>query len=210
MFIDCKKSSLLEIYKVLSGSIIPRPIAWVSTKDVNGLYNLAPFSFFNLFGVDPPTIAFAPGYKNMMNNDDGANPEPKDTLRNIIDTKEFVVNLVSRELAIKMNHTSGEYPHGTSEFNEVGLTAVSSKFVSAPRVAESPVSMECNLVQIVRHGNNNIVIGEIVGINVEDSVIDERGHINGNALQAIGRMAGDWYTTTTDGNFEIARPFIGS
>jgi len=208
MFIDCKKSNLLEIYKVLSGSIIPRPIAWVSTKDTNGLYNLAPFSFFNLFGVDPPTIAFAPGYKNMMNNGDRANPEPKDTLRNIIDTKEFVVNLVSRELAGKMNQTSGEYPHGTSEFDEVGLTAISSKFVSAPRVAESPVSMECNLVQIVRHGNNNIVIGEIVGINVEDSVIDERGHINGSALQAIGRMAGDWYTTTVDGNFEIARPTI--
>jgi flavin reductase (DIM6/NTAB) family NADH-FMN oxidoreductase RutF len=120
MFIDCKKSSLLEIYKVLSGSIIPRPIAWVSTRDANGHYNLAPFSFFNLFCVDPPTIAFAPGYKNMMNNGDSANPEPKDTLRNIIDTKEFVVNLVSRELAGKMNHTSGEYPHGTSEFDEVG------------------------------------------------------------------------------------------
>jgi flavin reductase (DIM6/NTAB) family NADH-FMN oxidoreductase RutF len=208
MFIDCKKSSLLELYKVLSGSIIPRPIAWVSTRHANGLYNLAPFSFFNLFGVDPPTIAFAPGYKNMINNGVGANPEPKDTLRNIIDTNEFVVNLVSRELAGKMNQTSGEYLHGTSEFDEVGLTAVSSKFVSAPQVAESPVSMEYNLVQIVRHGNNNIVIGEIVGINVEDSVIDERGHINGNALQAIGRMAGDWYTTTVDGNFEIARPII--
>lgn len=206
MFIDCKKSSLLELYKVLSGSIIPRPIAWVSTKDANGLYNLAPFSFFNLFGVDPPTIAFAPGYKNVMGND--GTREPKDTLRNIIDTKEFVVNLVSHELAGKMNQTSGEYPHGTSEFDEVGLTAVSSNFVAAPSVAESPVSMECKLVQIVRHGNNNIVIGEIVGIEVKDSIIDERGHINGNALQAIGRIAGDWYTNTVEGNFEIARPVI--
>jgi flavin reductase (DIM6/NTAB) family NADH-FMN oxidoreductase RutF len=206
MFIDCKKSNLVEIYKVLSGSIIPRPIAWVSTRDTNGLYNLAPFSFFNLFGVDPPTIAFAPGYKNIMGNGGGATRVPKDTLRNIIDTQEFVVNLVSRELAGKMNQTSGEYPHGTSEFVEVGLTAVSSQFVSAPSVAGSPVSMECKLVQIVQHGNNNIVIGEIVGINVQDSVMDERGHINGNALQAIGRIAGDWYTTTTDGNFEMARP----
>jgi flavin reductase (DIM6/NTAB) family NADH-FMN oxidoreductase RutF len=208
MFIDCKTSNLLELYKVLSGSIIPRPIAWVSTKDSNGLHNLAPFSFFNLFGVDPPTIAFAPGYKNIIGNSDVGTREPKDTLRNIIDTKEFVVNLVSHQLAGKMNQTSGEYPHGTSEFDEVGLTAVPSKFVSAPSVAESPVSMECKLVQIVQHGNNNIVIGEIVGINVQDGVLDERGHINGSKLQAIGRMAGDWYTNTIDGNFEIARPLI--
>jgi flavin reductase (DIM6/NTAB) family NADH-FMN oxidoreductase RutF len=92
MFIDCKQSTLLEIYKVLSGSIIPRPIAWVSTRNTNGIYNLAPFSFFNLFGVDPPMVAFAPGYKNIMSDGDAGVREPKDTLRNIIDTKEFVIN----------------------------------------------------------------------------------------------------------------------
>lgn len=208
MFIDCKQASLLDIYKILSGSIIPRPIAWVSTRDASGLYNLAPFSFFNLFGVDPPIVAFAPGYKNILGNGDAAIREPKDTLRNIIDTKEFVVNLVSRELGEKMNQTSGEYPHKTTEFDQVSLTAAASVFVAAPRVAESPVSLECKLIQIFQHGNNNLVIGEIVGINPESSVIDERSHIDTNALQAIGRMAGDWYTTTTDGNFELARPQI--
>jgi flavin reductase (DIM6/NTAB) family NADH-FMN oxidoreductase RutF len=204
MFIDCKQGSLLEIYKVLSGSIIPRPIAWVSTRNTNGIYNLAPFSFFNLFGLEPPMVAFAPGYKNIIS--DAGIREPKDTLRNIIDTKEFVVNLVSLELVGKMNQTSGEYPHGTSEFEQVGLTPAPSRFVEAPRVAESPVSLECKLIQIFQHGNNNMVIGEIVGINIENGVIDERGYVNGNVLQAIGRMAGDSYTTTTDGNFEISRP----
>jgi flavin reductase (DIM6/NTAB) family NADH-FMN oxidoreductase RutF len=206
MFIDCKQATLLDIYKVLSGSIIPRPIAWVSTRNANGIYNLAPFSFFNLFGVDPPTVAFAPGYKNVMSDGGAVIREPKDTLRNIIDTEEFVVNLVSRELAGKMNQTSGEYPHGTSEFEEVGLTPAPSRFVEAPRVAESPVNLECKLIQIFQHGNNNMVIGEIVGINIDNTVIDDRGYVNGNVLQAIGRTAGDWYTTTTDGNFEISRP----
>jgi flavin reductase (DIM6/NTAB) family NADH-FMN oxidoreductase RutF len=206
MFIDCKQATLLDIYKVLSGSIIPRPIAWVSTRNANGIYNLAPFSFFNLFGVDPPTVAFAPGYKNVMSDGGAVIREPKDTLRNIIDTEEFVVNLVSRELAGKMNLTSGEYPHGTSEFEEVGLTPAPSRFVQAPRVTESPVSLECKLIQIFQHGNNNMVIGEIVGINIDNTVIDDRGYVNGNVLQAIGRTAGDWYTTTTDGNFEISRP----
>jgi flavin reductase (DIM6/NTAB) family NADH-FMN oxidoreductase RutF len=206
MFIDCKQSTLLELYKVLSGSIIPRPIAWVSTRDTNGIYNLAPFSFFNFFGVDPPMVAFAPGYKNIISDGGAVIREPKDTLRNINDTKEFVVNLVSLELAEKMNQTSGEYPHGISEFERVGLTPAPSRFVEAPRVAESPVSLECKLIQIFQHGSNNMVIGEILGINIENGIIDDRGYINGNALRAIGRMAGDSYTTTTDGNFEISRP----
>jgi flavin reductase (DIM6/NTAB) family NADH-FMN oxidoreductase RutF len=105
-----------------------------------------------------------------------------------------------------MNQTSAEYPHETSEFEQVGLTPAPSRFVQAPRVAESPLSLECKLIEIFQHGNNNMVIGEIVGINIENGVIDERGYINGNVLQAIGRMAGDSYTTTTDGNFEISRP----
>jgi flavin reductase (DIM6/NTAB) family NADH-FMN oxidoreductase RutF len=151
-------------------------------------------------------VAFAPGYKNIIGDGGEVIREPKDTLRNIIDIKEFVVNLVSHHLGEKMNQTSAEYPHGTSEFEQVGLTPASSRFIDAPRVAESPVSLECKLIEIFHHGNNTMVIGEIVGINIENGIIDERGYINGNALQAIGRMAGDSYTTTTDGNFEISRP----
>lgn len=207
MFIDCKKAATQDLYKILIGSIIPRPIAWVSTCGVNGINNLAPFSFFNCFGVDPPMVGFTPAYKSIAQENGQVIREPKDTLRNVLDTKEFVVNIVSRNLAEQMNQSSAEYPKDVSEFDAVGLTPASSTLIKAPRVAEAYINLECTLIQYIQHGNNNLVLGEIICMHIDDQVIDNRGHIKSDVLQAVGRMAGGWYTTTTDGSFELKRPF---
>lgn len=207
MIIDCKETSKQDLYKILIGSIIPRPIAWVSTVGVNGVQNLAPFSFFNCFGVDPPMIGFSPAYKTIVKDGDTVTREPKDTLRNIVDNKEFVVNIVSKNLSEQMNQSSAEYAKDVSEFDKIGLTPAPSEMIKAPRVAEAPVNLECRLIQYIQHGNNNLVLGEIVCMHLDDRIVDSRGHIKSDVLQAVGRMAGNWYTTTTDGNFELKRPF---
>ena len=208
MFVDCAGTSRQDLYKILIGSIIPRPIAWVSTIGITGVNNLAPFSFFNCFGVDPPMIGFAPAYKSITKQGDEIIREPKDTLRNVLETNEFVVNLVSRNLAEQMNQSCAEYPPDVSEFDKVGLTPASSERIKAPRIAEAYINFECKLIQYVQHGNNNLVLGEIICMHIDDRVIDNRGHINNDVLQAVGRMAGNWYTTTTDGNFELRRPSL--
>ena len=126
-----------EAYKLLTGSVLPRPIAWVSTINKDGVTNLAPFSFFMGVCAKPLTIAFAPMQK--------PNNTPKDTLINIRETKEFVVNMVSESLVKRMNQTSADYPFGISEFDQAGLTETKSIIVSPPRVLESPISLECKL-----------------------------------------------------------------
>ena len=206
MYINCEEASTQDIYKILIGSVIPRPIAWVSTIGLNGVNNLAPFSFFNCFGADPPMLAFAPAFKSVTKSGGTLIREPKDTLRNIVDTKEFVVNVVSQFLGEQMNQCAAEYPSDVSEFEITGVTPVASTRVQAPRVGESLVNFECTLIQVIQHGNNNMVLGEIVGIHLNDRVVSKNGHIDRDVLQAIGRMAGNWYTTTTDGDFELVRP----
>src|SRR6185369_1993394 len=127
---------------------IPRPIGWISTVGKSGVYNLAPFSFFNAFGADPPMVGFAPGFKEIRQTDEGLVRVPKDTMRNIQDTREFVVNIVTEDLAKQMNTSSGEFKSEVSEFNETGLTPVASSLVAAPRVGESPINFECKFIQL--------------------------------------------------------------
>lgn len=207
MFIDCKEKSTPDIYKIMIGSVIPRPIAWVSSVGLNNITNLAPFSFFNCLGVDPPMIGFSPAYKSIVKQDDQVIREPKDTMRNILETGEFVVNIVSKDLSVQMNQSSAEYPPEISEFDKVGLTAAPATMIKAPLVAEAPINFECKLIEHIQHGNNNLILGEIICMHLDDNVIDARGHIRSDVLQAVGRMAGSFYTTTTDGNFELKRPF---
>ncbi|CAN5200151.1 flavin reductase family protein [soil metagenome] len=208
MFVNCNDTPTQDLYKILIGSIIPRPIAWVSTVGANGVYNLAPFSFFNCFGVDPPMVGFAPGYKSITKQGDVQIREPKDTMRNVIDTKEFVVNLVSKNLSEQMNQSSADYPNDVSEFDKVGLTPAPSQTIQAPRVLEAYINLECKLIELLQHGNNNLVLGEIICMHIDECVIDNQGHIKAEVLQAVGRMAGNRYTTTTDGNFELTRPIV--
>jgi flavin reductase (DIM6/NTAB) family NADH-FMN oxidoreductase RutF len=152
-----------ELYGILLNSVAPRPIAWVSTLSASGLPNLAPFSFFNVMCVDPPLLGFAPGLRESKPGD--THGEPKDTLRNIRETREFVVNIVTYELLHPMNVTSGEYPPTVNEFELAKVTPAPSQLVRPARVAESPVSFECKLHQILDFSpaptSGSLVIGEI-------------------------------------------------
>lgn len=201
MEIDFRDSDPRSTYKLLIGAVLPRPIAWVSTQSLDGIANLAPFSFFNLFGVDPPVLGFAPGFKYPRGR--AGQAVPKDTLRNIRDTGEFVVNLVHLELVDKMNQTSADYPFEISEFEATSLTAMRSTLVKPPRVDEALISLECKLMQIVELGSNNLVIGQIVGGHFADEIVKE-GEIDLDGFVAVGRLGGDFYSTVKD-RFELPR-----
>ena len=186
--------------RVLTGVVVPRPIAFVSTVSTNGIVNLAPYSFFNAVAYDPPTIVFSSSRR--------APTKEKDTLANIEATGEFVVNIVVDDIAEAMNKTAAEYPADVNEFEIAGLTPAPSDRVKAPRVAESPVNMECRLVQVVPIGSGDhahgLVIGEIVLMHVRDDIIE--GHrINHHILKPTGRLAGNMYCHTDD-TYEMVRP----
>ncbi len=198
MIIDPK--SFEGFNRVLTGVIVPRPIAFVSTMSKSGQINVAPYSFFNAVAYDPPTIVFSSSRR--------AGDKSKDTLAHIEETGEFVVNIVVDEIAEAMNQTAAEYPTDVSEFQIAGLTPVPSQQVSAPRVAESPVNMECRLQQVVPIGEGShehgLVIGQVVLLHIRDDIID--GHrINHANLKPTGRLAGNMYCHTSD-VFEMVRP----
>jgi flavin reductase (DIM6/NTAB) family NADH-FMN oxidoreductase RutF len=199
-----------ELYGLLLNSVAPRPIAWVSTASSSGQLNLAPFSFFNVVCVNPPLLAFAPGLRRPKEPDVGRG-EAKDTLRNIRETREFVVNIVTYELREAMNLTSGEYDASVNELELAKLTPQPSEIVRPPRVAESPVSFECRLHQILDFSpaptSGSLVIGQIVSIHMSDAHLKD-GKLDRNSLDLIGRMGGLQYTRTTQ-RFEMARPKVG-
>jgi flavin reductase (DIM6/NTAB) family NADH-FMN oxidoreductase RutF len=191
-------------YKLLIGGIVPRPIAFVSTCSPSGQPNLAPFSFFAGVGSNPMTLLFCPA-----NNADGGE---KDTLRNCKPvaeggTGEFVVNIASDRFARQVAGAAEPLPHGESEFEFVGLTPAPSRVVKPARVLESPMSSECRTLQVIRTNpgapaGGNIVLGEVVHVWVDDSIINERHHIDPAGLDTIGRMGGLGYCRTRD-RFEL-------
>ena len=201
MIIDPCEHDPRSIYKLMTGCIVPRPIALVSSVSADGILNLAPFSFFAGVSGDPPVICFCP----MVRGSDG---EKKDTLRNIEATGEFVVNVVSEEIVTHMNISSGEYPPDVDEFALSALTPVPSDLVKPPRVGESRVSMECKLRQIVAVSDNplgaSIVLGEILRFHIQDGLFDNF-KIDPDRLHAVGRMGGPTYTRTRD-RFDLERP----
>ncbi len=170
-----------SVYKLMTGSIVPRPIGWISTVDPAGAANLAPFSFFNGVASRPPTVVFSP---TIRSTDGGS----KDTLRNLRSTGEFVVNIVTEALAEAMVLTSTEFPPEVDEFRAAGLTAVPSASVSPPRVAESPIHFECTVQQIVEIGSGpgggSLVIGRIVHLHIDQAVLLGDDKIDLRALAA--------------------------
>ncbi len=194
MLFDFATISARERYKLMVSTIVPRPIAWVVTQDLQGQLNAAPFSFFNALAGDPPVVGIGIG-----SHDPG---RPKDTRRNIIDTGQFVVNLVSEDVRERMNITAIEFEPGVSEPHQAGLETVGSVHVKPPRIAQSPVSMECELIQIVEFGTENaLVLGRILAMHVRDEfVIDPvKHHIDTPQLKLVGRMHGaGWYARTSD------------
>lgn len=185
-------------YKLLASLVTPRPIAWVTTIDENGTLNAAPFSFFNVFGSNPPIVAFAPGNKDRET--------PKDTARNIRRNQEFVVHMVDEPLGQAMVDTSATLPHGSSELNSLALTPLPSEKVNVPRIAEAPVALECTEHSTIEIGTNRLIIGIVHLIHARDGLFDDHHHLQTGIYHPLGRMASpDWYTRTSD-QFEIPRP----
>lgn len=197
MQVDPRTLSSTAVYKLLISSVVPRPIAWVSSVDADGVANLAPFSYFMAITDEPPTIAFScsPRAGNR-----------KDTLRNVEATGEFVVNVVDDDRAEQMNLSSGDYPPELDEFALTRLTPAPSVVVKAPRVAEAPISMECKVVRILPVGRAHLTLGEIVQWHVRDDVYDAAtGRLDMHRLRPVGRLTGNLYSHIHD-IFEMKRP----
>jgi flavin reductase (DIM6/NTAB) family NADH-FMN oxidoreductase RutF len=198
LVLDPASTPARDIYKLLIGTVVPRPIAFVSTISADGARNLAPFSFFNVICAEPPTVCFSTGFR----------VPSKDTLANVKATGEFVVNIVSEEIAEQMNLCSGEYPAGIDEFQVSGLTPVSSDMVKPPYVLESHVNMECRLVETVeistRPLGGTLIIGEVLRFHLDGEIAADF-RVNPDKLRAIGRMGGNEYIRTRD-RFQMVRP----
>lgn len=201
MEFDIGQRSVLEAYNLLVGLVVPRPIAWVTTVSEKGVINLAPFSFFNLFGANPPVVVFSPTLKR-----DGTK---KDTLRNIEVSGEFVIHAATEQHAELINSSSKMLPHEESEVQWLGLPVVDSTRVKPPRLKDSPFALECKLQQLIPIGNGpisaNLVIGQVVFAHVNDDILDDKGQPDPMKLQSIARLGGEYWSRTTE-LFELQRP----
>ena len=202
--IDPNNLSTGEIHKILLSSVTPRPIALASTVDSNGNVNLSPFSYFNVFSAAPPVLIFSPANRVTDNS-------KKDTLGNVNETKEVVINLVDKNIVEPTSLSSVYYEKGVDEFIKSGLTKISSKKVSPPRVLESPISFECKVNDIISLGSGggagNLIICEIIMIHVNNELLDPHGDIDPLKLELVARMGGNYYLDIKPENlFEIKKP----
>jgi flavin reductase (DIM6/NTAB) family NADH-FMN oxidoreductase RutF len=199
--IDPADSDPRNVYKLMIGAIVPRPIAFVSSLSKDGVRNLAPFSFFTAVSANPPVVCFSPMIR-------GIDASKKDTLQNIEATGEFVINVVSEDFAQAMNLCSGEYPPDIDEFALSKLTPIASEAVKPPRVAEARVQMECTLLEVVHISakplGGSLVLGKIVRFHVDDAIVNNF-QIDPDKLNAVGRMGGAAYTRTSN-RFDMQRP----
>ena len=202
--IDPNNLSTGEIHKILLSSVTPRPIALASTVDSNGNVNLSPFSYFNVFSAAPPVLIFSPANRVTDNSQ-------KDTLGNVNETKEVVINLVDKNIVEPTSLSSVYYEKGVDEFIKSGLTKISSTKVSPPRVLESPISFECKVNDIISLGSGggagNLIICEIIMIHVNNELLDPHGDIDPLKLELVARMGGNYYLDIKPENlFEIKKP----
>ena len=199
--IDVAKTPVVNVYQLLVGLVTPRPIAWVSTLSDAGVINIAPFSFLNFFGANPPVVVISPTLKR-----DGTK---KDTLLNIEASGEFVINGSSEAHAEAINLTSKPLPHDKSELDLIDLPTVASQLVRPPRLADAPYSLECKVLQVIPVGNGpisaNLVIGEVVMIHVDEMILSPDGSVDPRQLKSIARMGSDYWCRTSD-LFELERP----
>ena len=193
-----------QLHGYLLGSVGPRPIALASTIDKNGIPNLSPFSFFNVFSSNPPIAIFSPA-RRVRNN------TTKHTLDNVLNNKEVVINVVSQEIVQQTSLSSTEYENGINEFVKSGLTAIKSETITPFRVKESPVQMECIVNDVIELGDQggagNLVVCEIKMIHINEDILDDEGIIDPNKIKLVGRMGGNWYCKTTNESiFEVVKP----
>lgn len=202
--IDPKAVSIGEFHGMMLGAVAPRPIAFASTVDREGNVNLSPFSFFNCFGANPPILVFSPSRRVRDNT-------TKHTLENVQEVPEVVINIVNYPIVEQMSLASTEYGKGVDEFAKSGLTPLASERIRPPRVAESPASFECIVKDIIPLGEGggagNLVICEVVLLHVLESVLDEKGRIDPQKLDAVARMGGNYYSRASGTSiFEVAKP----
>ena len=201
---DPQDISTRELHGLLLGAIGPRPIAFASTIDASGSINLSPYSFFNIFGSNPPTLIFSPSKRV---RDKGI----KHTLENVQNVPEVVINIVNHSIVEQMSLSSTEYEKGVNEFIKAGLTQVPSTKIKPPRVGEAPAAFECVVKQIIETGQEggagNLVICEVVMAHFQEHIFDEHGKIDPFKIDLVGRMGGNWYCHAQgDALFEVAKP----
>jgi flavin reductase (DIM6/NTAB) family NADH-FMN oxidoreductase RutF len=201
--IDPNTISTGRLHGHLLGAVTPRPIAFASTIDKDGNINLAPFSFFNVFSANPPILIFSPARRGRDNT-------TKHTFENVLEVKETVINIVNYKMVQQMSLASTEYPKGVNEFVKAGFTPLKSVKVSPPRVAESPVQMECVVKEVISLGDQgaagNLVICEVVYLHIQPDILDEEGIIDQHKIDTVARMGGNWYTRAQAGMFEVPKP----
>ena len=201
--IDPKDVSSAKLQGYLQSAVGPRPIAFASTIDKNGVPNLSPFSFFNIFSANPPILIFSPARRVRDNT-------IKHTLINAEATREVVINVVNFDIVQQTSLSSSEYPDGVNEFVKAGFTAIPSETVKPYRVAQSPVQFECKVNEIIslgtQGGAGNLVICEILKMHISESVLDENGNIYPFKIDLVSRMGGNWYSRANQGLFEVAKP----
>ncbi|MCH2034632.1 MAG: flavin reductase family protein [Tenacibaculum sp.] len=201
--IDPKEVSTGKLHQYLLGAIAPRPIAFASTIDEDGNPNLSPFSFFNVFGANPPIMIFSPARSVRHNT-------TKHTLDNAEVVKEVVINVVNYDIVQQMSLSSTMYPKGVNEFEKAGLTMLPSEVVKPFRVAESPVQFECKVIDIIYTGKEggagNLIMCEVVKVHVKEEVLGEDGLIDQHKIDLVARAGGSYYSRARDGFFEIPKP----
>ena len=203
MIVDPRSIKPSEFHTYMLGAIAPRPIALASTIDKQGRPNLSPFSFFNAFGSNPPLVIFSPALR-------GRDGVAKNTLENLREVDEVVINIVNYNIVQQTSLSSTEYPKGVDEFIKAGLTPLASQLIKPFRVKESPVNMECKVREIiqtgVRGGAANLVICEIILMHIDDSVLDSQQKIDPLLIDQVARMGGNWYSRAAKGLFEVPKP----
>jgi len=202
--IDPKQLSTSQFHSYLLGAVAPRPIAFASTMDLSGKINLSPFSFFNVFGSNPPVVVFSPSRRVRDNT-------TKHSLENVKEVPEVVINIVNYNMVEQMSLASTEYEKGINEFAKSGLTEEASVLVRPPRVKEAPVAFECKVIDIIPVGDGggsaNLVICEVLLMHVNEEILDENGQIDPNKLDPVARMGGNWYCRASGNSlFEIPKP----
>jgi len=202
--LDPTKLRTAEIQQYMQAAVAPRPICFASTIDKGGNVNLSPFSFFNMVSSNPPVCIFSPS-RRVRNN------TTKHTLENILEVPECVINVVNFEMVQQTSLASTEYPRGTNEFIKAGFTELTSEIVRPPRVAESPVQLECLVTQVIplgeQPGAGNLVLAEVKLIHISEDILDEMGKIDQTKIDLVARLGGDWYCRVTKDNlFRVAKP----
>ncbi len=201
--LEPKDVSVGKLHQYLLGAIGPRPIAFASTIDEDGNPNLSPFSFFNVFGANPPVLIFSPARRGRDNT-------TKHTFENAKKVDEVVINIVNFDIVQQMSLSSTEYGEGVNEFEKAGLGMLKSDLVKPYRVAESPVQFECKIKDIIETGTEggagNLVICHVVKMHIREDILDEDGHIDQYKIDQVARMGGNWYTRARTGMFEVPKP----